>query len=83
MQLIRRFAASAVLAEAMEARLVSGEAIDIAEHSQLSSTLVRLASRIGLERVPKDVTPATLNEYMAQRRRELDAAEQEEPDPDA
>ncbi len=82
MQLIRRFAASAVLAEAMEAKLVSGGTIDVTEHSQLSSTLVRLASRIGLDRVPKDVPPATLSDYMAQRRRELDA-EQEEPDSDA
>jgi hypothetical protein len=80
MQLIRRLAASAVLAETMEARLVSGGTIDVAEHSQLSSTLVRLASRIGLDRIPRDVSPATLSQYMAQRRAELDAddAEQDE-----
>jgi hypothetical protein len=64
MQLVRRFAASAVLAEAMEARLVKGEPVDIMEHSQLASTQVRLASRIGLERMPKDVTPATLQDYI-------------------
>jgi hypothetical protein len=80
MQLIRRFAACAVLAESLEARLVNGGTIDIAEHSQLSSTLVRLASRIGLDRIPRDVSPATLSQYMAQRRAELDAddAEQDE-----
>jgi hypothetical protein len=33
-QLIRRFAASAVLAEAIEARQASGETIDVTEHSQ-------------------------------------------------
>jgi hypothetical protein len=55
LQLIRRFAAAAVLAEQMEARLANGEQIDIAEHATLSSTLVRLAQRIGIDRVPRDV----------------------------
>jgi hypothetical protein len=57
MQLIRRFAAASCLAEQVEARIVSGEAIDLAEHAQLSSTLVRLANRIGLDRVPRDISP--------------------------
>lgn len=60
-QLIRRFAAAAVMAEQMEAKLARGEAIDIQEHATLSSTLVRLASRIGINRIPKDVTPDLLD----------------------
>jgi hypothetical protein len=55
LQLIRRFAAAAVLAEQLEGRLANGEQIDVAEHATLSSTLVRLATRIGIERVPRDV----------------------------
>jgi hypothetical protein len=55
-QLIRRFAACACLAERLESRLANGEAIDIQEHATLSSTLVRLAARIGIDRVPIDVT---------------------------
>src|SRR5262249_3763126 len=43
LQLVRRFAAAAVLAEAMEAKLAAGEQIDIAAHAQLCSTLVRVA----------------------------------------
>jgi hypothetical protein len=65
-QLIRRFAAAAVLAEQMEARLASGEPIDprfITEHATLSSTLVRLAQRIGINRVAKLVQ--TPDEYIA------------------
>ena len=54
-QLIRRFAAASVLAEQMESRLANGEQIDIAEHATLSSTLVRLAQRIGIDRIAKDV----------------------------
>jgi hypothetical protein len=62
-QLIRRFAAAAVLAEQLEARLANGEAIDIAEHATLSSTLVRLAQRIGIDRVAGDIT--TFGQLMA------------------
>lgn len=57
-QLICRFAAAAVLAEQLESRLANGEQIDIQEHATLSSTLVRLAQRIGIDRVAKDVTPS-------------------------
>jgi hypothetical protein len=63
-QLIRRFAA-AVLAEQMESRLANGEQINIQEHATLSSTLVRLAQRIGIDRVARDVTPS-LDEFLRQ-----------------
>jgi hypothetical protein len=68
-QLIRRFAAAALIAEQMESRLANGGEIDISEHAQLSSTLVRIAQRIGINRRAKDITPA-LPDY-------LDAAETE------
>jgi hypothetical protein len=64
LQLIRRFSAAAVLAETMESKLANGEQIDINEHATLSSTLVRLAQRIGIDRVPKDISP-TLSEYLS------------------
>jgi hypothetical protein len=73
LQLIRRFAAAAVMAEALEARLVNGERIDVLEHAQLSSTLVRLVSRIGINRIPKDLT--TLNDVL---RLDLEAREERE-----
>ena len=63
-QLVRRFAAAACLAEQLEARLVNGETISIQEHATLSSTLVRLASRIGIDRRQKDISP-TLSDYLA------------------
>jgi hypothetical protein len=64
LQLVRRFAAAAVLAEQMEARIANGESIDIAEHAQLCSTLVRIAHRIGLNRVPRNVP--SLVDYLHQ-----------------
>ena len=63
LQLVRRFAAAAVLAEAMEAKLARGEAIDLQDHALLSSTLVRLAQRIGIDRRAKTVVP-DLHDYI-------------------
>ncbi len=62
-QLIRRFSAISVLAEQAEAKLAAGEEIDIAQFALLSSTLTRLVSRLGINRVAKDVGP-TLSDYL-------------------
>ena len=75
-QLIRRFAAAAVLSEQLETRLVNGEEIDVAEHAILSSTLVRLAQRIGIDRVPRDVNGPSLGELL---RSDLDMQRVREP----
>jgi len=71
LQLIRRFAASAVLAEQMEARLAAGEQINIAEHAQLTSSMVRVAQRIGINRRAKDITP-TLAKYLQDKEEDDD-----------
>ena len=57
LQLVRRFAASAALAEQLEERLAWGTEINITEHALLCSTLVRLAQIIGVDRVTRDLTP--------------------------
>jgi hypothetical protein len=67
MQLIRRFAAASVLAEQMEAKLANGEEIDIQQHALLCSTLCRVGMRIGINRVPKDITPPDLKTYLAMK----------------
>ena len=62
LQLIRRYAGKCVLAEKIEARIVSGEAVDVGEYAQLTSTLTRVASRIGIGRQAK-VVP-NLHDYI-------------------
>jgi len=52
-----------VLAEQIEGRLARGEKIDIQEYSLVVSTMVRVAQRIGIDRVPRDVAPS-LAEYL-------------------
>jgi hypothetical protein len=62
-QLIRRFAACSVLAEQAEAKLAAGQEIDVATHALLTSSLVRVAQRIGIDRRQRNVTP-TLETYL-------------------
>jgi hypothetical protein len=62
-QLIRRFAAASVIAEGLEAAYVNGQQIDITTHTQLCSSLVRIAHRIGINRRLRNVTPA-LADYL-------------------
>jgi hypothetical protein len=66
MQLARRFAAQAVMAEELEARLAMGEPIKTEEHALISSTLVRLASRLGIERRVRKIVP-DLGDYLEGR----------------
>jgi hypothetical protein len=42
---------------AAETKLANGAAIDVGEHALLCSTLTRLAQRIGIDRVAKNITP--------------------------
>jgi hypothetical protein len=63
LQLIARFAATAVLAEQVEARLASGQKIKIAEYALLCSTLARLAQILGVDRKAHGAEP-TLSEFL-------------------
>lgn len=74
-QLVRRFAAAAVLAEQMEARLARGGTIDIGEHALLCSTLTRIVTRLGINRVARDVTPS-IADYVAHINNTHEEAEQ-------
>jgi hypothetical protein len=73
-QLIRRFAAAAVLAEQTEAQLAQGNRINIKAHALLALTLVRIAQCIGIDRQAKDAT-RSLRDYLAEKRPETKAAE--------
>jgi hypothetical protein len=62
-QLIRRFSACAVLAEDLESKFVNGEEISLTDHALLSSTLVRIAQRLGLDQRARAVIPS-LTDYL-------------------
>jgi hypothetical protein len=65
LQLIRRLSGASVLAEQLEARMAAGEQIQITEYSTLASTIVRIAQRIGIDRIARDVIPE-LKQYIDQ-----------------
>jgi hypothetical protein len=76
--LLRRLAACTVRAEMLEARMMSGEDVSVSELCSLASTAVRLSSRLGLERVPKDAGPTFSDLWRAdieERRRVAEAKE--------
>jgi hypothetical protein len=77
--LMRRWAALECVAEGIEAAILNGQEVDLAAYATLSSTMCRLASRIGLSRKQKDVTP-TLEAYLAEIE-ESEPAEVEPPEP--
>jgi hypothetical protein len=55
--LVDAFAGAAVHVHDLNARLLRGDKVDILAHSQAVSMMVRVASRIGLKRVARDITP--------------------------
>jgi hypothetical protein len=64
--LVEAFAGAAIHVQDKNARLLLGEEVDIVEHCQAISTLVRVAQRIGLRRVARNITP-DLSNYLARR----------------
>ena len=61
--LVEAFAGAALHVHDLNAKLLLGQQIDLIQHSQIISTLVRVASRIGLHRVAREVVSA-LPEYL-------------------
>src|SRR5262245_37806758 len=61
--LLRRLASVVVQSELLEARMINGDEVDISTLCTLASTVTRISSRLGLERVPQNITPS-LREYL-------------------
>jgi hypothetical protein len=64
--LVQAYAGSVVLLANLNARILLGEVVDVAEHAHVVSSMVRLAARLGIRRRPRDVTP-TVDEYLASK----------------
>jgi hypothetical protein len=61
--LIEAFAGAAVTLQHLNTKLALGEAIDLSQHAQCVGAMVRVASRLGLQRRAKDISP-TLSDYL-------------------
>jgi hypothetical protein len=66
--LIEAFAGMAVSMHDLNARVLLGQKVEVAELAQVCNGLTRIASRLGLERVAKDITPPSLQDYLQCRR---------------
>jgi hypothetical protein len=56
--LVSAFAGMAVCLEDLNVRVMLGEPIDLNAFATCASTLIRTANKLGVRRVPKDVTPS-------------------------
>jgi hypothetical protein len=65
--LIRRAAAIECELERLDARLSRDEPVDMDSYARVAGHLRRLFETIGLKRVPRDVTPPGLDQYLADR----------------
>jgi hypothetical protein len=72
--LVEAMAGASVTLADINARVLAGQPVDLAAYAQTVSTLVRVASRLGTGRVPKDVTPDPLT-YARQYEHADEAAE--------
>jgi hypothetical protein len=73
--LVEAFAGATVALDAFNAKLLLGEQIDLSQYMQASSTMVRIGSRLGLQRRSREV-PA-LSEYLESKARAADDVDAE------
>ena len=71
--LVEAFAGAAVTLDNLNTRLLLGEPINLSEHAQAVSAMVRVASRLGLQRRQRDVTPSLRELLQAEADAEADA----------
>ena len=64
-ELIRAFAGAATTLQYLNSQVLLGDTgeIDLSGYATIASTMLRIGSRLGLRRVPKDIT--TLPDYLA------------------
>jgi hypothetical protein len=78
--LCEAFAGVALQVNDCNARLLLGERVDIIEHSAACAILVRIASRLGIKRVARNISiiPPTADEYFAYRARQKEQVGEED-----
>jgi hypothetical protein len=62
--LIEAFAGASVTLSHLNTQLALGEKIDLSDHAQAVSAMVRVASRLGLQRRARDVTTPSVAAYV-------------------
>jgi hypothetical protein len=76
--LVEAFAGAAIHVNELNTKLLLGDKVDLISHSTAISTLVRVASRIGIHRLlTRDVTPSVADyvEYISDKEKEKEMAD--------
>jgi hypothetical protein len=69
--LVEAFAGCAVVLSDINTRAMTGvEQIDLLAYSTAVSTLVRVANKLGIRRLPRDITPPGVADYLQHKERE-------------
>src|SRR5262245_12504868 len=63
--LVEAFAGACVTLQHLNTKLALGQEIDLGQHAQAVSAMVRVASRLGVQRRAKDVSTPSVQEYLA------------------
>ena len=74
-QLVQRAAVLGAVCADLEARWVSGQAIEFGELMMAANTQRRILATLGLERRARDVSPPPLREYLAMKAQAADSEE--------
>jgi hypothetical protein len=72
--LVEAFAGACVTLQHLNTQLALGQSIDLAQHAQAVSAMVRVASRLGLQRRTRDVSPS-LNDILREEPRQIPETE--------
>jgi hypothetical protein len=66
LQLVRSAAGLIVLRERLDLRALNDERVDTSEYARITNSLRRVLATLGLQRVPRDVTPS-LSDYLKRK----------------
>jgi hypothetical protein len=64
LSLIEAYVGATLVLVDLNTRLLLGQEIDHSRHAQAVSAMVRVAAKLGLQRVPRDVRELTLSDYL-------------------
>jgi len=76
LSLIEAFAGAYIVVNNLNTRLLLGQQIDLGQHARAVSAMVRVASRLSIERVARDVSPPSVEAYIAHINAQRESADE-------
>jgi hypothetical protein len=65
--LVEAFVGESLVMQTMNAKIMLGEEVDLGLHALVAGAMCRLATRLGVKRQARDVTPPSLAAYLASK----------------